>query len=178
MIRASRLKLPPAIRPVPGIAPWVFVALVVLATVVCWWFHLIVAAVLFTVFVAFIAAALIAAPFERRRQREEAAKLPRDATCTYARSFDFRHTDTLVMRAVYEELQACVGFPICASHRLLEDLHLDGEDLSLDIAPIIAQRLRRTLSESEKNPYYDRVHTVEDLVHFMEAQPAEETQKT
>ena len=41
-------------------------------------------------------------------------------------------------------------------------------------SPVIAQRLRRTLNGSEKNPYYGRVRTVEDLVRFMEAAPLEQ----
>jgi hypothetical protein len=178
MIRASRLKLPPAERPVPVIPPWLLLAILLCATAACWWLHIIVGAVLFGIFAAVIVAASAAAPFLRRRQLEEAAKLPRDATCTYGRSFDFRRTDTLVMRAVYEELQPFVGFPIQASHRLSEDLQIDDEDLNLDVAPIIAKRLRRTLRDSEKNPYYGRVQTVEDLVHFMEAQPSEKAEKT
>ena len=178
MIRASRHHLLAA-QPRKGVIPaWLFITLVVVATAVCWWIHAIAAAIVFSFFSAIIAFALIAAPFERRRLREQAAKLPRDATCVYARSFDFRRTDTLAMRAVFAELQPLVGFPIQASHRLSEDLRLDDEDLNLDIAPIIAQRLRRTLRLSEKNPYYSRVQTVEDLVHFMEAQPVEKTEKT
>jgi hypothetical protein len=128
--------------------------------------------------VTLIAAGAVAARFERARRSQWAVNLPWDSTCSYARSFDFRQTDTLAMRAVYEELQPMVQFPLAASHRLVEDLRLDEEDLNLDFAPIIAQRLRRTLRGSEKNPYYGRVHTVEDLVRFMEAQPSDGAAKT
>ncbi len=178
MIRASRLKLPLPKRPVPVIPTWAFVTLLVLTTGLCWWLHAFAAAIVFGFFTAVIFAAIIAAPFERRRLREQGARLPRDATCTYARSFDFRQTDTLVMRAVYEELQPFVGFPIQASHRLSEDLRIDDEDLNVEVGPIIAQRLCRTLRDPEKNPYYGRVKTVEDLVHFMEAQPVEKAEQT
>jgi len=82
------------------------------------------------------------------------------------------------MRAVFEELQPFVPIPILASHRLVEDLKIDDEDLSLDFAPVIAQRLHRTLRDSERNPYYNRVKTVEDLVHFMEGQPVETAKQT
>jgi hypothetical protein len=178
MSRASRLKLASAERRIPVIPPWLLVAALVCATAVCWWLRIIVDAIVFGIFAAVSVGALVAARFERCRLREQACKLPRDATCTYARSFDFRHTDTLVMRAVYEELQPFVGFPVQAAHRLSEDLRIDDEDLDVDVVPVIAQRLRRTLRHSEKNPYYGRIRTVEDLVHFMEAQPIEETQKT
>lgn len=178
MIRASRLKLPPAEPRRAVISPWLLLTLLVLTTALCWWLHAIAAAIAFGFFAAMIATGLIVTPFARRRKREQAAKLPADATCTYARSFDFRRTDTLVMRAVYEELQPFVGFPVQASHRLSEDLRIDDEDLNLDVAPIIARRLRRTLCHSETNPYYGRVKTVEDLVHFMEAQPVAKAEQT
>src|SRR5262245_50886271 len=145
MIRASHLKLPPPKPPVRSIAPWLVLALIVLGAAVSWWLHIMAAAIVLTVLTTIIAVGFVAVSFERRRQRKEAARLPRDATCTYARSFDFRHTDTLVMRAVYEELQPFVGFPVQASHRLWEDLKIDDEDLNLDVASIIAQRLHRTL---------------------------------
>ena len=178
MIRASRLRLPPPQPRVPIVPPWAIFAVLVSVGLVCWLFHFTVAAVIFSGFAILLAAAFVAARFERSRQSERVANLPQDATCSYARSFDFREVDTFVMRAVYEELQPLVEFPIQASHRLVEDLRLDGEDLNLDFAPIIAQRLRRTLDGSEKNPYYGRVHTVEDLVRFMEAQPSDGAAKT
>jgi hypothetical protein len=178
MIRASRRKLPSAEPLKAVISPWLLLILLVAAAAICWSLYSTVAAIIFTAFAALITAGIVTAPFTRRRHEEKLAKLPPSTSCSYARSFDFRHTETLAMRAVFEELQPLVEFPIRASHRLVEDLRLDGEDLNLDFAPIIAQRLRRTLDGSEKNPYYGRVHTVEDLVRFMEAQPSDGVAKT
>jgi hypothetical protein len=178
MIRASRRKLPSAEPLKAVISPWLLLILFVAAATMCWFLHATVAAIIFTTFATLIAAGVVTAPFARRRHEEKLAKLPPNASCSYARSFDFRHTDTLAMRAVFEELQPLVDFPIQASHRLIEDLRLDEEDLNLDLAPVIAQRLRRTLHPSEKNPNYGRVHTVEDLVRFMEAQALGNAQKT
>jgi hypothetical protein len=178
MIRASRLRLPPPRKPVPVIPLWVIMAVLVSAAIACWSLHFAVAAVVFAAMIILILTGLIATRFEIARRSERVANLPSDSTCSYARSFAFRQADTLVMRAVYEELQPTVTFPIQASHGLVEDLRLDDEDLNLDFAPIIAQRLHRTLKGSEKNPYYGRVYTVEDLVRFMEAQPSDNTEKT
>jgi hypothetical protein len=178
MIRASRRKLPSAEPLKAVISPWLLLILFLAAAAICWSLHATVAAVILTIFATLIAAGVVTAPFARRRHEEKLAKLPPNASCSYARSFDFRHTETLVMRAVFEELQPFVEFPILASHGLVEDLHLDGEDFSLDIAPVIAQRLDRTLRGSDRNPYYGRINTVEDLVRFMEAQPCQETRKT
>src|SRR6266567_1500100 len=111
MIRASRLKLPPPRPPVPLIPPWAILAVFVSAAIGCWLLHFAVAAIVCGTLAILLAAAFVAARFERARQAERVANLPQDATCSYARSFDFRQTDTLVMRAVYEELQPLVEFP-------------------------------------------------------------------
>jgi hypothetical protein len=127
MIRASRRRLPPWEPQKPS---WVLFAIFLVATIVFWALHIAAAAYIFgavtTLFV-------IGLPLRRReldRRRAVLSSLPPDATCTFARSFDFRHTDTTVMRAVYDKLQPLVSPPIQASHRLIEDLQLDDEDLS------------------------------------------------
>jgi hypothetical protein len=81
------------------------------------------------------------------------------------------------MRAIFEELQPFVKIPILASHRLVEDLQLHHEDLEFDFLPILAKRLGRTFTDTKNNPYHDRVRTVEDLVHFIEAQPNDMAEK-
>jgi hypothetical protein len=178
MIRASRRKLPPAEPVKPTIQPWLLLIGLVGIAVACWLLHLTVGVVIFGIFAALLTAGVVADPFVRRRREARAAQLLPAASCAYARSFDFRHTDTFAMRAVFEELQPFVKIPMVASHRLVEDLQLDDEDLNLDFLPVIARRLRRSLNETEKNPYYGRVRTVEDLVHFLESQPGEMPEQT
>jgi hypothetical protein len=178
MIRASRRKLPPAEPVKPRIPPWLLLIVLVGIAVACWLLHITVGAVIFGIFAAFLTASIVADPFVRQRREALAAQLLPAASCAYARSFEFRHTDTFAMRAVFEELQPLVKTPMVACHRLVEDLQLDDEDLNLDFLPVIAKRLRRSLNETEKNPYYGRVRTVEDLVHFLELQPSEMAEQT
>ena len=92
-----------------------------------------------------------------------------ESICTFARSFDCRAVDTWIVRAVYETLQetlASEAFPLRASDRISDEMHLDDEDLE-DLAEDIAERCHRTLDESESNPLYGRVETVQDLVLFL-----------
>ena len=115
--------------------------------------------------------------FGRERDRQLAAERSGESTCSFARSFDFRHTDTAIMRAVYEELQANVAYPIRATDHLRDDLRLDDEDLDLDIIPAIARRVGRTLDDHKANPHYEECLTVAGLVRFLAAQPDERTEK-
>ena len=172
MIRASRRKLPPW---QPSKPSWLVVLVVCTGTVLFWAANLIVPAVVFSVFAGLCLLGLVLSRFEVPRRRARAAQESPDAMCRFARSFDFRRTDTLVMRAVYEELQPVVSFPIRASHRLVQDLQLDDEDLHFDYLPSIAHRVGRALTNNEENPYYGRVETVADLVGFVAAQPRRET---
>jgi hypothetical protein len=138
----------------------------------------VVPAIVFSVLAALCVLGFVLSRYEVPRRQALAARRPAEAMCAFARSFDFRRTDTLVMRAVYEELQPVVTFPIRASHRLIEDLQLDDEDLHFDYLPSIARRVGRALTDAEQNPYYGRVQTVADLVHFMAAQPPREATQT
>ncbi|WP_311773785.1 hypothetical protein [Acidovorax soli] len=99
-----------------------------------------------------------------------------ESICQFARSIDCRGVDTWVVRAVYEELQTGlpgqVGlFPLRVTDRLQKDLRLDADDLDLSLVPDIAQRAGRDLSSTQGNPFYGKVSTVGDLVHFLNAQP-------
>jgi hypothetical protein len=96
--------------------------------------------------------------------------------CSFVRAFDFRHIDTWILRAVYEELSMYLEvdgrpFPVRADDHWEEDLHIDPADMELDIFPDIAHRACRSLEHTEKNPFYDRVKTLRDLVSFLEHQP-------
>src|SRR5262249_31590175 len=76
-----------------------------------------------------------------------------ESTCTFARSFDYRNTDTWILRAVYEELQRGLNtgryvVPLRATDRLVEDLGFDWEYLDVSsIIPDIAFRTGRTLED-------------------------------
>ena len=96
--------------------------------------------------------------------------------CDFVRDFDFRNTDTWVLRSVYDELSKYLGhkgdpFPIHADDRWIEDLDIDEEDMFCDLLPDIAYRARRSLDDTEGNPYCGRVITIRDMVHFLQSQP-------
>ena len=99
----------------------------------------------------------------------QVAKIRRgESICEFARSFDYRSIDTWIIRAVYQELSE--QFPIRASDRLENDLHIDGEDLD-DTCRLIARRSGRSLQRWEDNPLFGSVRTVRDLVLFLHHQP-------
>jgi len=115
----------------------------------------------------------------QRRQRKQLKDLADsrrgESLCSFARGFDFRNTDTWVIRAVYEELQEyldsdCADFPIRPDDRLEVDLGIDGDDLDLDLAKQIAQRTGRSLTRTKGNAYYGKVKTPRDLVRFFVGQ--------
>ncbi|MBN2180705.1 MAG: hypothetical protein JW715_02230 [Sedimentisphaerales bacterium] len=102
--------------------------------------------------------------------------------CSFVRAFDFRHTDTWILRAVYEELGMYLEidgrpFPVRADDRWEEDLQIDPDDMEWDIFPDIAHRACRSIENTEQNPFYDRVKTVRDLVNFLEHQPKLQSRK-
>jgi hypothetical protein len=114
----------------------------------------------------------------RERQRFLRLKSTRsqENICSFVRSFDYRHTDTWVLRAVYEELSRFLEvdgqpFPIRADDYCCGlDLKIDPEDFE-DLASDIAMRAGRSMDNSVTNPYYGKVHTVRDLVGFLNNQP-------
>jgi hypothetical protein len=104
-----------------------------------------------------------------------AASRSDESICDFARSFDYRRTDTWILRAVYEELSRYISrqdqpFSIRADDRLDDDGLIDSEDLCYVVVDIAA-RAGRSLANPEQNPYYDKVHSVRDLVHYLEQQP-------
>ncbi|MDF1755704.1 MAG: hypothetical protein P1U89_23140 [Verrucomicrobiales bacterium] len=100
-----------------------------------------------------------------------------DSICSFARSFDYRQIDTKAIRAVYESLQPYLRskskpFPIHREDRLLEDYGIDFEELEYIFIDDIGPSISRDFSNSESNPYFDRVKTVGDLVLFTHHQPS------
>jgi len=113
---------------------------------------------------------------ERSRLVALGASRRSESICGFARSFDARSIDPLVIRTVYQQLQDELrsyrpDFPVRASDRLKEDLGIDGDDLDMSIAPAVALRTGRSMDAVESNPYYGRVKTASDLVHFFNLQP-------
>lgn len=95
---------------------------------------------------------------------------------TFAKSFDYRNIDTWIIRAVYEQLQKYVStdetiLPILPGDHLFNDLEIDEEDLEENLMEEISQRTGRSFEDIEKNPYYENLNTVSDLVHLFQNQP-------
>lgn len=62
------------------------------------------------------------------------------------------------------------AFPVRASDLLLNDLHIDSDDIE-ELLVDIAARSGHSLDETEDNPFYGNINTVRDLVLFINAQP-------
>lgn len=115
--------------------------------------------------------------YEQRRMKRIALSRPHVGICEFARSFNCAETDTWVIRAVYEELGAYLSsnnapFPLLASDNLFSNYSLNIESLDLqEVAEAAAARAGRSMKDTAANPYFDKVNTVSDLVHFLNAQP-------
>jgi hypothetical protein len=105
---------------------------------------------------------------EHLRDKRIAAERAGESLCDFARSFDYRSTDTWIIRAVYEQFIDDMGFPPRKTDRFAV-LGLD-EDWDV-IAEEVAQRTGRPLTNCEQNPLYDKVETVGDMVEFFMSQP-------
>jgi hypothetical protein len=169
---ASRF-MPKYVRPKGGrIAAWMFLGVMASCLVYFFWNYPIGTTIVVLGFVLLVVV-------ERYRGRKRLAALAASRTgesiCEFARSFDGHSVDTWVVRAVYEQLQKYLGpryqIPIRASDVFDQDLPIDSEDLDMDIASEMAQRTARSMENMEANPFYGKVKTVADLVHFFNAQP-------
>jgi hypothetical protein len=111
----------------------------------------------------------------RLRMEALAQEREGESICTFAKAFDLRKTDSWIVRGAYDQFQnyfTCDGpnFPFRASDRLTEDLHMDGDEVE-NVMDEVCLRAGRSFEETENNPFYDKVNTVGDLVHFLNAQP-------
>ena len=107
--------------------------------------------------------------------RKIATSRPGHTICTFARDFDRSTVDPWVIRAAWDQLQDYLSskhgpFPVRAGDRLGKDYGLDPDDIN-DVWEVVSRRTGRSMDATEQNPYYDRVHTVGDLVHFANHQP-------
>ena len=112
---------------------------------------------------------VISGIIRRRSDRRIALLRPNESICTFARSFDYRTTDTWIIRAVYEKFQPYADFPLRASDSLDHDLCVDPLDVEL-IVEEIALLTSRPLQKSEQNPLLGKVATLADLVSFFSHQ--------
>ena len=101
-----------------------------------------------------------------------------ESICDFARSFDCRKTDTVLIRAVYETVQEKMGpplVPLRAGDRLIEDLELDADDL-IEIFDDAATLANRSSDFTESNRLYgSEIITVQDVVEFLRHQPTLQT---
>lgn len=174
MRRASRF-MPQARRPAMSWRGRIFMAVALLA-LLC---SLLLALGAYPVTVCLIAVAIwaLVAIGEQRQKKRLLQRLQArsgESICQFARSIDCRRVDTWVVRAVYEELQRYYSkkwaVPLRVTDRLEEDLQLESEDMDYVLVDM-AQRAGRNLADTQHNPFYDKVSTVGDLVHFLNAQP-------
>ena len=82
--------------------------------------------------------------------------------------------DTWVIRAVHDTLQRELesehpAFPIRASDHLVATLS-DPDVLDLSIVPEVARLAGRSVDDAARNPHYERVRSVADLVMFFNEQ--------
>jgi hypothetical protein len=155
---------------------WVFLVVLVAGFFYC----LISKPVGTAIFVLLFCGIFLVARKEMKRDEDHLRRLAGqregESICEFARDFERRQIDTWIVRAVYEQLQQRLkhvhpAFPVRATDRLKEDLHLDDDDLDMEIAEEVEQRTGRSLEASNVNPYFGKVGTVGDLVLFFQAQP-------
>jgi len=171
-VRLFSRHLPPApsypIRPLG----WLFLACLA-AGLIALIYHHPIATIGFLLFVTI--GGWIASRIDTRRKLALAASRPGDPLCAFSRSIDLRSVDPWIVRAAFEELQPYFPeqarpFPIRPTDRLVDDLHIDPDDIE-DIARDIAARAGYSLDHTEQNPLYAHVDTVGDLIQFFTHQP-------
>lgn len=149
------------------------VAVLGIGGLLIWWFDAL--AVSLWV-IAVIAVFTLVASVDRRMQLSELSKARiGNPLCNFARSFDARHVDTWIIRAVWDALQFYIGrrghsFPLLPKDQIVDDLSIDPEDLE-DIAMDVAKRTGHSVDDFETNPLFGSVESVGDLVLFVNHQP-------
>jgi hypothetical protein len=169
---ASRF-MPPAMNPPLKPVRWLVLAGLVALILYCAWLHPAVVG-------SFLAATVVVSIWWNRATRRSLQRLAEsrqdETICEFVRCFDARNTDTWILRAVYEELQAYLApsypaFPLRAEDDLCRDLKIDQQHLDFDIARRVLERTGRSLDGAQLNPLYGKVRTVRDFVNFVADQP-------
>lgn len=123
-----------------------------------------------------IVAGIVYGVFDHYRMTSIARDRGEPDICAYARSFDYRNTDTKIMREVWNEVQLYLGgyegkpFPVKADDLFSGTYHLDADDLD-EIYWAVADRLGIDTKNAENNPYFNQVKSVKNLVLFLQNQP-------
>jgi hypothetical protein len=175
LLRERRLELTPTPRQI--IVGWTIVSVFVSA---CVWAVYLVCSSWYGPGIVFLVLCLICwqGTILRNQRFARLVAARNSATiCDFARSFDCRKTDTVLIRAVYETVQEKMGpplVPLRAEDRLLDDLELDEEDLD-EIFIDAAKLCNLSIVSTESNPLYDKVITVRDVVEFLRHQPTLQT---
>src|SRR5262245_48507556 len=125
-MRVPSRRMPPTREAEPTLAGWLIVAGIAGGAL-----YLLITVPLITILIPLVT--LISIRHKRRlrkRMNALAASRSGESICTFARAFDRRTTDTWVIRAVYEQVQAQLDdiyacFPIRPNDRLTEDLKID-----------------------------------------------------
>jgi hypothetical protein len=162
-------RMPKAVEREAGPFGWTALCLLLGGLLYLFWSHPPVMGIVLVI----LAISAVAGRKHVRQMRQVAATRAGGGICEFAREFNARVTDTWIIRAVYEEVQACLGseFPLRAHDRLEEDLYIHPDDLDVEIVMRVAERTGRSLREPERNPYYQRIVTAGDLVNFFNNQP-------
>src|SRR5262245_30890956 len=117
--------------------------------------------------------------YDKRRLRRLASQRTEESIGTFVCALGYRDLDTGVVRAVYEELQhyfayAHPALPLRPTDRFVQDFDFDTQDLD-EVIAAAAKRCGRDMGHLTSNPYFGRVNTVGDMVHFLCAQPKRDT---
>lgn len=176
ILRERRLELTPTPRQI--IVSWTIVAVFVSA---CVWAVYLLCSSWYGPGIVLLALCLICwvgNTIRNRRFARLAAARNSESICDFARSFDCRKTDTVLIRAVYETVQEKMGpplVPLRAGDRLIEDLELDADDL-IEIFDDAATLANRSSDFTESNPLCGtEIITVRDVVEFLRHQPTLQT---
>jgi hypothetical protein len=152
---------------------WLVLAGLVALILYCAWLH---PAVVGIVLAATIVFSIWWNQATRRSLQRLAESRKGETISEFVASFDAGNTDTWILRAVYEELQAYLAphfpaFPVRAEDDLCRDLKIEQPHLDFDIARRVLERTGRSLDGAQLNPLYGKVRTVRDFVNFVADQP-------
>jgi hypothetical protein len=118
---------------------------------------------------------VVGAYFGRRYFKRLEEERKEESICSFSRALPAKKHDTWVVRAVYEEVSRFVRVPIRPSDDLEKDLRMHPDDRD-DLALEIARRAGRSMKDTQKNPLFDRVKTLADMVALFENQKREANQ--